>query len=209
MTYSASHATYYPGATNMTVKTLYDPATGKILGAQIVGVDGVDKRLDVLATAIRAGMTAQDLAELDLCYAPPYSSAKDPVNMAGFVIEDVRQGLVRQHHWHEVPALQNRADVTLLDVRTVEEYSEGHIPGAINIPLDDLRDRLGELDPKKPIYVNCFSGLRSYLACRILTQHGFDCSNLSGGWRFYANVVGQLYGADAPTHLCGVPIVED
>lgn len=209
VTYSASHATYYPGATNMTVKTLYDPATGKILGAQIVGVDGVDKRLDVLATAIRAGMTAQDLAELDLCYAPPYSSAKDPVNMAGFVIEDVRQGLVRQHHWHEVPALQNRADVTLLDVRTVEEYSEGHIPGAINIPLDDLRDRLGELDPKKPIYVNCFSGLRSYLACRILTQHGFDCSNLSGGWRFYANVVGQLHGADAPTHLCGVPIVED
>ena len=154
-------------------------------------------------------MTAQDLAELDLCYAPPYSSAKDPVNMAGFVIEDVRQGLVRQHHWHEVPALQNRADVTLLDVRTVEEYSEGHIPGAINIPLDDLRDRLGELDPKKPIYVNCFSGLRSYLACRILTQHGFDCSNLSGGWRFYANVVGQLHGADAPTHLCGVPIVEE
>ena len=208
VTYSASHATYYPGATNMTIKTLYDPDTGKILGAQIVGVDGVDKRLDVLATAIRAGMTAQDLAELDLSYAPPYSSAKDPVNMAGFVIEDVRQGLVKQHHWQQVPQLQNRQDVTLLDVRTPEEYVEGHIPGAVNIPLDELRGRLAELEADKPIYVNCFSGLRSYLACRILTQHGFDCSNLSGGWRFYANVVGQLHGADAPTHLCGVPLAE-
>ncbi|MEG2930516.1 MAG: FAD-dependent oxidoreductase [Ruthenibacterium sp.] len=206
VTYSADHATYYPGATDMTVKTLFDPVSGKILGAQIVGFSGVDKRIDVLATAIRAGMTGADLEELDLAYAPPYSSAKDPVNMAGFVIENLREGLVKQHHWHDVPQLVQDAAVTLLDTRTAEEFAQGHIPRAVNIPLDALRGRLSELDAAKPVFVNCYSGLRSYIACRILTQHGFTCSNLSGGYRFYASVAGdQAYDA-APTHPCGIKL---
>lgn len=206
VTYSASHATYYPGATDMTIKTLYDPESGKILGAQIVGFDGVDKRIDVMATAIRAGMTAQDLEELDLAYAPPYSSAKDPVNMAGYVIGNVRAGLVRQYHWQEVAALPRDGSATLLDVRTPGEYANGHIAGAVNIPLDELRERIGELDRGKPVYVNCFSGLRSYIACRILTQYGFDCRNLSGGYRFYAYVAQDQEFDPTPTHPCGLKI---
>ena len=207
VTYSASHATYYPGAHNMTVKTLYDPATGRILGAQIVGFDGVDKRMDVLATAIRAGLTAADLTELDLAYAPPYGSAKDPVNMAGYVIENLRAGRVEQHHWDEVAGLPADGSVVLLDVRTPGEVRRQGLlrPDAVNIPLDELRNRLGELDPAKKIYVNCFSGLRSYLACRILSQHGYRCSNLAGGWRFWSyNATGRAHDA-APTHLCGIP----
>ena len=207
ITYSASHATYYPGAHNMTVKTLYDPATGRILGAQIVGFDGVDKRMDVLATAIRAGLTAADLTELDLAYAPPYGSAKDPVNMAGYVIENLRAGRVEQHHWDEVAGLPADGSVVLLDVRTPGEVRRQGLlrPDAVNIPLDELRNRLGELDPAKKIYVNCFSGLRSYLACRILSQHGYRCSNLAGGWRFWSyNATGRAHDA-APTHLCGIP----
>ena len=207
ITYSASHATYYPGAHNMTVKTLYDPATGRILGAQIVGFDGVDKRMDVLATAIRAGLTAADLTELDLAYAPPYGSAKDPVNMAGYVIENLRAGRVEQHHWDEVAGLPADGSVVLLDVRTPGEVKKQGLlrPDAVHIPLDELRDRLGELDPAKKIYVNCFSGLRSYLACRILSQHGYRCSNLAGGWRFWSyNATDRAHDA-APTHLCGIP----
>ena len=207
VTYSASHATYYPGASNMTVKTLYDPATGRILGAQIVGFDGVDKRMDVLAAAIRAGLTADGLTELDLAYAPPYGSAKDPVNMAGYVIQNLRAGLVEQHHWDQVADLPADGSVTLLDVRTPGEVRRQGLlrPDAVNIPLDQLRDRLGELDPAKKLYVNCYSGLRSYLACRILAQHGFRCSNLSGGWRFWSyNATGRAHDA-APTHLCGLP----
>ena len=207
ITYSASHATYYPGAHNMTVKTLYDPATGRILGAQIVGFDGVDKRMDVLATAIRAGLAAADLTELDLAYAPPYGSAKDPVNMAGYVIENLRSGRVEQHHWDEVAGLPADGSVILLDVRTPAEVKKQGLirPDAVHIPLDELRDRLGELDPAKKIYVNCFSGLRSYLACRILSQHGYRCSNLAGGWRFWSyNATDRAHDA-APTHLCGIP----
>lgn len=205
VTHSASHATYYPGATNMTIKTLFCPDTGTILGAQIVGFDGVDKRLDVLACAIRAGMKASDLQELELCYAPPYSSAKDPVNMAGFVIGNLQNGLVKQHHWHDVPA-QQQSGAVLLDVRTAGEFARGHIAGAVNIPLDDLRDHLAGLDKAKPIYVNCHSGLRSYLACRILSQNGFDCSNLSGGYRFYSSIVQEADPNFKPTHPCGLPI---
>lgn len=206
LTFSASHATYYPGSSNMMVKTLYDPTTGRILGAQIVGFDGVDKRIDVLATAIRAQMTAQDLAELDLAYAPPYSSAKDPVNMAGFVIENVRSGLVRQFHWHDVACLPRDGSVTLLDVRTPVEYARGHIDGALNIPLDSLRERLDELPAQKPIYVNCHSGLRSYVACRMLSQRGFECYNLSGGYRFYERVTSDpAFDAEA-AYPCGIKI---
>lgn len=203
---SLSHADYYPGATDMTIKTLFDPSDGKILGAQIVGFDGVDKRIDVLATTIRARMTAGDLEELELAYAPPFSSAKDPVNMVGFSIGNLRGGLVQQHHWHDIFTLPQDGSITLLDTRTTAEFTEGYIPAAINIPVDELRERLHELDKSKKVYVNCQSGLRSYIACRILTQHGFECSNLSGGYRFYSYIAqNQCYDAD-PTHSCGIKI---
>ena len=206
VTYSASHAGYYPGAKNMTVKTLFEPATGRILGAGIVGFDGVDKRIDVLATAIRAGLTARQLTELDLAYAPPYSSAKDPVNMAGYVIENLRAGLVSQYRWDEVASLPTDGSVTLLDVRTPEEVAEQGLlrPDAVNIPLDELRGRLSELDPAKPLYVNCYSGLRSYLACRILSQRGFVCYNLAGGWRFWSYSSQDRVHDATPTHPCGL-----
>ena len=205
VTFSASHATYYPGATNMTVKTLFSPETGRLLGAQIVGFEGVDKRIDVLAAAVRMGMTGEALTELELSYAPPYSSAKDPVNMAGYVIENVRSGLVRQYHWHDVEALPRDGSVILLDTRTPAEYGRGHIEGAVNLPLDELRERLPELERGKPIYVNCHSGLRSYLACRILMQNGFECYNLSGGYRFYQIVIHERED-HRPAYPCGLPI---
>jgi len=184
-TLSASHAGYYPGGAEMSVKTIFERGTGRILGAQIVGFDGADKRCDVLAVAIRAGMTASQLAELELCYAPPFSSAKDPVNFAGFVIDNCLTGKLKQFHWHDVDALPRDGSVTLLDVRTPVEYEDGHIEGFVNIEIDSLRENIGRLDNSKPVYAHCRSGLRSYLACRILAQHGFDCYNLSGGYRLY------------------------
>lgn len=191
-TASASHASYYPGSTVMPMKTIYEKGTGKILGVQIVGFDGVDKRCDVMATAIRAGLTASDLTELELCYAPPYGSAKDPVNFVGYAIENVLTGKIKTFHWHEVASLPRDGSVTLLDVRTPQEYAQDHIDGFINIPVDELRDRIGELDPAKPAYVHCLSGVRSYIACRILMGHGFDCYNLSGGWKIYSTAVKEL-----------------
>ncbi len=192
-TYSASHASYYPGALNMSVKTIFEQETGKILGAQIVGFDGVDKRCDVLATAIRFGATANELTKLELCYAPPYSSAKDPVNMAGFVIENLLQGKVKNFHWHDVKALPRDGSVTLLDTRTVLEYENKHIDGFSNIPLDDLRRRIAELDKNKKVYVTCQVGLRGYIAARILMQNGFDAYNLSGGFRLYNSIFGVKF----------------
>ena len=189
-TYSASHASYYPGAVNMAMKVIYEKENGKILGAQITGYDGVDKRLDVLAAAIRFGATAEDLTRLELAYAPPYSSAKDPVNMAGFVIENLLKGKVKNFHWHDVKNLPRDGSVTLLDTRTKIEYENGHIDGFINIPLDSLRDHLGELDKEKPVYVTCQVGLRGYIATRILSQNGFDAYNLAGGYRLYNSIFG-------------------
>ncbi|MCL2066438.1 MAG: FAD-dependent oxidoreductase [Treponema sp.] len=179
------HAGYYPGTSSMSMKVIFEKESGKILGAQIAGYDGVDKRCDVLATAIRAGMTAADLTRLELCYAPPYSSAKDPVNMAGYVIENILTGKTKSFHWHDVDALPRDGSVTLLDVRTRGEIIHEGMNGFTNIPLDSLRERLGELDPSKPVYIVCHSGLRSYIAARILTQNGFDAFNLSGGYRLY------------------------
>jgi peroxiredoxin family protein/rhodanese-related sulfurtransferase/TusA-related sulfurtransferase len=161
-----------------------------------VGYDGVDKRCDVIAAAIRFGATASDLAKLELCYAPPYSSAKDPVNMAGFVIENILSGKVKNFHWHDIEKLSKDGSIILLDTRSRVEFENGSIPGFINIPLDELRGRLGELagkasGEKKKIYVTCQVGLRGYLACRILSQNGFDCYNLSGGYRLYRTIFGK------------------
>ena len=180
-----SHAGYYPGGKLMTMKVVFEKKSFRLLGAQIVGYEGVDKRIDVLATAIRAGLKATQLQELDLAYAPPYASAKDPVNMAGFMIDNIAAGLLKQFHLEDVPNLPQDGSVTLLDTRTAEEYGQGHIEGFRNIPVDELRERLDELEPGKPVYVICQSGLRSYIACRILAGYGFDCYNFSGGFRFY------------------------
>ena len=180
-----SHAGYYPGGKMMTMKVLFEKESYRILGAQIVGFDGVDKRIDVLATAIRADMKAYELTELDLAYAPPYSSAKDPVNMAGYIIENMKNGIVKQWYYEEDETLPRDGSVTLLDTRTPMEYSMGHVKGFINIPVDELRERIDELDKSKPVYVICQSGLRSYIASRILMGNGFDAYNFAGGFRFY------------------------
>lgn len=185
--HGASHASYYPGAASLSMKMLFDPETGKVLGAQAVGADGVDKRIDVLAVAIRAGLTVYDLEEMELSYAPPYGSAKDPVNYAGFVAANVLRGDVRLCHAQEV--LQPEPDFKLLDVSEPAEVAAGTIPGAINIPLGTLRERLGELSKAKEYVVFCKVGLRGYVACRILQQHGFTCRNLSGGLLTYNRTV--------------------
>ena len=180
-----SHAGYYPGGKVMTMKVVFEKETYRLLGAQIVGYEGVDKRIDVLATAIHAGMKATELKDLDLAYAPPYSSAKDPVNMAGFMIDNISKGILKQWHLEEVDLLPRDGSVTLLDVRTVREYGNGHIEGFKNIPVDELRERLDEIEKDKPVYVICQSGLRSYIGTRILEGNGYKAYNFSGGFRFY------------------------
>jgi CoA-disulfide reductase len=187
-TYSASHASYYPGAVNMSIKILFDKSKGKLLGAQVVGYEGADKRLDVLATAIRAGMTVYDLTKLELAYAPPFSSAKDPVNMAGFVAENILTDKGKIFHWNDVNELPTDGSVTLLDIRTKLEYDNGTIEGFSHITLDELRDNLHKINKNKPVYVTCQIGLRGYIACRILSQHGYECYNLSGGYRLYNSI---------------------
>lgn len=199
----ASHAGYYPGAKIMTMKVIYEKDTLKILGAQIIGQEGADKRIDVLATAISAGIKADMLKDLDLAYAPPYSSAKDPVNMAGFMIENISTGKIKQFHWEEVEKLQSDGSITLLDTRTKGEYAHSHVQGFINIPVDELRERIDELDKSKPVYVMCQSGLRSYIACRILSQEGYDCYNFSGGYRFYSCVINEKAIAEQ-SYPCGM-----
>lgn len=199
----SSHAGYYPDAKTMIMKVVYEKETLKLLGAQIVGQCGVDKRLDVLATAISVGMKADQLKDLDLAYAPPYSSAKDPVNMAGFMIENISKGMVKQFHWDEVADLSTDGSVTLLDTRTAGEYAQGHVEGFINIPVDELRQRLPEIDPSKPLYVMCHSGLRSYISCRILSQEGYDCFNFSGGYRFYSGIIHEKAMAEQ-AYPCGM-----
>ena len=184
-----SHAGYYPGGKLMTMKVVFEKETYRLLGAQIVGYEGVDKRIDVLATAIHAGLKATQLKDLDLAYAPPYSSAKDPVNMAGFLIDNIANGTLRQWYLTDVPNLPRDGSITLLDTRTEGEYSRGHIEGFKNIPVDELRERLDEIQKGKPVYVICQSGLRSYIACRILEGNGLEAYNFSGGFRFYDAVM--------------------
>ncbi len=188
----ASHAGYYPGAMQMSLKLLFDPADGKVLGAQCVGADGVDKRIDVLAVAIRAGMTVYDLEELELSYAPPFGSAKDPINYAGFAAANVLRKEVRICHAADVANPSPKQ--MLLDVRMTSEVQQGTIPGSMHIPLDELRDRLGELPRDKEVMAFCQVGLRGYLACRILSQKGIACRNLSGGYKTYCHVVGRTSG---------------
>ena len=200
-TFSVNHASYYPGASNMAIKTIFEKKSGRILGAQIVGSEGVDKRCDVLATAIRAGMTALDLTRLDLCYAPPYGSAKDPVNMVGYVIENLLSGIVKSFHWHDVEKLPRDGSVTLIDTRTRTEYEHGHIDGFINMPIDSIRSRISELDKTKPVYVTCRVGLRGYIAARILSQNGFDTYNLGGGYRLYNSIFGDQNVLETDTRI--------
>ena len=183
-----SHAGYYPGGRLMVMKVVFEKETYRLLGAQIVGYEGVDKRIDVLATAIHAGLKATELKDLDLAYAPPYSSAKDPVNMAGFLVDNIEQGILRQWFLEDLDRLPRDGSVTLLDVRTAGEYGGGHIDGFRNIPVDELRERLDEVEPGKPVYVICQSGLRSYIACRILSGYGYEAYNFAGGFRFYDTV---------------------
>lgn len=183
-THPASHATYYPGAQPMSMKLLVDPHTDAILGAQIVGGDGVDKRIDVIAVAMTGGITASGLSRLELAYAPQFGSAKDPINQLGYVADNLRTGTTRVIQWHELDAALG-AGATLVDVRTPGEFAAASIPGAVNIPVDELRERLGEL-PAGRLVVHCQVGQRGHTAARILAQHGRDVVNLDGGYRTWA-----------------------
>ncbi len=183
-----SNSSYYPGGKVMTMKVVFEKETYRLLGAQIVGYEGVDKRIDVIATAIFANLKATELKDLDLSYAPPYSSAKDPVNMAGFMIENISKGILKQWHLKDEENLPRDGSVTLLDTRTIKEFASGHVSGFKNIPVDELRERISEVEKGKPVYVMCQSGIRSYIACRILESDGYEAYNFSGGYRFYSAV---------------------
>lgn len=181
----ASHATYYPGATMLSIKTLFDPENGKVLGAQVVGGENVDKTIDAFAIAIKAGMTVYDLEELELSYAPPFSGAKNPVNMAGFLSSNILKSDVSVISWEEYYE-QSGKDSILLDVRTPRELNVvGTVEGAVNIPVDELRSRIGELPKDKTINITCQVGIRAYIASRILEQHGFKVNDISGGYYTY------------------------
>lgn len=183
-----SHASYYPGAKIMVMKVIFEKTTDRILGAQIIGNDGVDKRIDVIAASIKAGLKASDMANLELSYAPPFSSAKDPVNIAANMIEDIQKGLVKQFHIDEIEKIKKRKDSYLIDVRSEKEFESARIDGFANIPLDILRDKINSIPRDKKLYVMCLSAMRSYIATRILTNFGFEAYNLSGGYRFYSEI---------------------
>ena len=184
-THPNNHAGYYPDAKQIALKLIFNPESGEILGAQGVGLEGADKRIDVIATAMRAGLSAPELADLELAYAPPFGSAKDPVNMLGYIAENVSSGLVKTAQWSDVEELQSRG-YQLLDVRTPSEFSAGSIPGAINIPVDEIRLRVNEIE-KKPVLVNCQVGQRGHTATLLLQELGFDATNLDGGYLTYSN----------------------
>lgn len=181
------HAGYYPGATSLTLKLIFDPKTGKLLGAQGIGQKGVDKRIDIIATAIKGGLTIFDLMELEFTYAPPFGSAKDPVNMLGYVASNIAEGLSDSVAWHELQTQLNEGK-QILDVRSPDELANGQYPNAINIPVNDLRNRLNELDRNKAYIISCASGARSYIAERLLKQNSFTVANLDGGFQLYKTV---------------------
>lgn len=188
-TFLAPHASYYPGGTNMSMKVIWDKKTEKIIGAQIVGYEGVDKRMDILATAMRFGGKVTDLTKLELCYAPPFGSAKDPVNIAGYAAENIISGKVKQYFWDDVADLPRDGSVSLIDIRTPEETAGGMIDGYVNIPWVEIRKRLDEIPKDKTVYLSCTSGLKSYNVSRILTGLGYDCYNLAGGYRLYSSIM--------------------
>ena len=183
-----NHAGYYPNAKDIAIKLLFDPENGKILGAQAVGGSGTEKRIDVIATAIKGNLTISDLPDLELSYAPPYSSAKDPVNIVGYVADNVYRGVYDVVHWNQIDNIMKSGGL-LIDVSSKKEFARGHIDGSINIPVDEIRNRLNEITVEKdyPIYVNCQSGVRSYIAIRILQGNGYtNVSNVSGGYITYS-----------------------
>ncbi len=205
-THGSSHAGYYPEALPLSIKIIFSPKDGKLLGAQVVGYDGVDKRIDLFAQVIKKGGTIYDLQEIEHAYAPPYSSAKDPVNMAGFVAENILKGKINIIQWRDIPTV-DKTETMIIDSRTKEEYEFGHIEGAINIPVDEIRMRLNEIPKNKKIIVYCAVGLRGYIASRILMQYGYtDVYNLSGGYRTYSCAI-----ADNTTNasLCDTLIKDD
>ncbi len=206
--YPRNHTDYYPGAAHMMIKALFEKSTGKILGAQVVGRDGAEKRADVLAAAIAMGATAADLARFDLCYAPPYSTPQDPVNTIGMVITDVLSGLLKEYHWHDVAGLSRDGSIQLVDVRTPAEYDAGHVEGYINIPLSTLRNNLGALSRDKKVYIMCHSGARGYVATRLLMQNGFDAYNLSGGFELLSAVIGLKQQAPQAMPATAAPRAE-
>jgi rhodanese-related sulfurtransferase len=193
-----SHAGYFPGAKQVHLKLIFDPTGGKLYGAQAVGEDGVEKRIDVIATAMQGNMTVEDLAELELCYAPPVGSAKDAVNLAGMAAQNIVEGLVTQVEWSQLEALAGEKETVILDVRNPSEIKRtGRIaPDAVNIPLNDLRDHLNDVDKGKHIVVSCASGQRAYYACRILRQHGFEhVDNLGGAFMTFHEVHPEAAGS--------------
>lgn len=196
LTHSANHAGYYPGAVPVSIKLLFSPDEGKVLGAQVIGLKGVDKRVDVFATAIISGATVADLEELDLAYAPPYGSAKDPANIAGYVAHNLLKGDMEAAYWSDVDRVCEEGKCFILDVRTPGEYALGKLKGAVNIPVDELRDRLDEIPKNRRVLVYCQVGQRAYVAYRILKQHGFDARNLSGGYKTYEIATGKQANVD-------------
>lgn len=184
-THPNNHAGYYPDAKQIALKLIFDPLSGEILGAQGVGVDGIDKRIDVIATAMRGGITAPELADLELAYAPPFGSAKDPVNMLGYIAENMSSGLLKTAQWNQTQELRE-SGYQLIDVRSTSEFANGSIPGAVNIPVDEIRDRVSEIS-HAPILVNCQVGQRGHTASMLLKELGFDATNLDGGYLTYSN----------------------
>lgn len=188
----ANHASYYPNASSLNIKVLFNKDNYQILGAQVVGESGVDKRIDIIALAIQAKLPIYELAKAELSYVPPFSSAKDPINMIGYISENLKNKLVEQFHIEDIESLKKDKNNLFIDVRSEDEYQSGHIDGAINIPLDELRNHLNEINKNKMLCINCQSALRSYIAFRILSQYGFKCKHLSGGYRIYSNYMNDL-----------------
>ena len=198
----SDHASYYPDASVLIMKLVYEKDTMRLLGVQIIGEKGVEKRVDVLACAIYNGMSVDELWQMDLCYAPPYSSAKDPVNVAGAILDNIAEGVLQTFDWKQLELLMKDPDAQIVDVRTQSEYETMHIKG-MHIPLDELRDRIHEIPKDKTVYVVCQSGLRSYVACRILHAYGYECRSLSGGLRFAMHVLNEMHYSRG-THPCGM-----
>ena len=181
----SNHASYYPGSILLTIKFLFNKETYDILGAQIIGEAGVDKRIDIIASMMKFKIKAYQLTDLELAYAPPFGSAKDPINMIGYMVENIKNDLIEQFYAEDIESIKKDENAILLDVRSKEEYELSHIESSINIPVDELRSKLTSLDKSKKLYLIFLSAIRSYIGCRILTQRGYKCSHLAGGFRIF------------------------